>query len=68
MSKTGKPSLAEKTKAYIKGVRSEMKKVIWPTKKDMKNYTAVVIAMTAILALIMGLADLIFQQIFLRII
>ncbi|NLY72517.1 MAG: preprotein translocase subunit SecE [Tissierellia bacterium] len=56
----------ERAKTYFKGVRSEMRKVSWPSKKEMKNYTAVVVAMTAILAAIMGLADLIFQQIFLR--
>ncbi|NLY36722.1 MAG: preprotein translocase subunit SecE [Tissierellia bacterium] len=68
MAKTAKPKLSflEKTKAYIKGVRSEMRKVSWPSKKELKNFTAVVVAMTAILALVMGLADLIFQQIFLR--
>lgn len=66
MAKTEKPSLIERAKTYFKGVRSEMRKVSWPSKKEMKNYTAVVIAMTAILAAIMGLADLIFQQIFLR--
>ena len=66
MAKTGKPGLMERAKTYFKCVRSEMRKVSWPSKKEMKNYTAVVVAMTAILAAIMGLADLIFQQIFLR--
>lgn len=68
MAKTGKPGFVERTKAYIKGVRSEMRKVTWPSRKELKNFTAVVVAMTAILAAIMGLADLIFQQVFLRII
>ena len=28
---------------YFKGVRTEMKKVVWPTKKELVSYTAVVI-------------------------
>lgn len=28
---------------YFKGVRLEMKKVVWPTKKEMGAYTAVVL-------------------------
>ena len=29
---------------YINGVKIEMKKVVWPTKKEATSYTAVVIA------------------------
>ena len=53
---------------YFRSVRNELKKVSWPSRKDLKNFTAVVIVMTIILALIMGFADLIFQQVFLRLI
>lgn len=28
---------------YFKGVRTEIKKVVWPTKKEMFSYTSVVI-------------------------
>ncbi len=38
-------------KEYFKGVRLEMKKVVWPTKKEVISYTAVVIATCAIFAL-----------------
>jgi preprotein translocase subunit SecE len=34
---------------YISEVRSEMKKVAWPTRAQVKNYTAVVIATLAIM-------------------
>lgn len=59
-------SLINRVTNYFRGVRNELKKVSWPSKKDLKNFTAVVVTMTIILALIMGLADLIFQQVFLR--
>ena len=38
-------------KEYFKSVRVEMKKVVWPTKKETISYTAVVIATCAVFAL-----------------
>lgn len=34
-----RPSLRD----YFKGVRTEMKKVVWPTRKEMVSFTGVVI-------------------------
>lgn len=42
---------------YFKGVRLEMKKVIWPTKKETTSYTAVVIVVCALFALGFWLID-----------
>ena len=36
---------------YFKGVKVEMKKVVWPTKKEAVSYTAVVIVTCALFAL-----------------
>lgn len=44
-------------KEYFRGVKIEMKKVIWPTKKEMVSYTAVVIATCAVFALGFWLID-----------
>ena len=44
-------------KDYFKGVKLEMKKVVWPTKKEVVSYTAVVIATCAIFALGFWLID-----------
>ncbi len=38
-------------KEYFKGIRIEMKKVVWPTKKELGSYTAVVILTCAFFAL-----------------
>ena len=46
-----------KVKAHILGVKSELKKVIWPTKKELINYTTVVIVMCAVVALVVWLID-----------
>ncbi len=36
---------------YMKGVKLEMKKVIWPTKKELVNFTVVVLAVCAFFAI-----------------
>ena len=41
----------------FKGVKIEMKKVVWPTKKETVSYTAVVILTCAIFALGFWLID-----------
>lgn len=43
---------------YFRGVRSELKKVIWPSKKDLLNYTAVVTALSAVVSIIVYVLDL----------
>ena len=44
-------------KEYFKGVRLELKKVVWPTKKEIASYTGIVIATCAIFALGFWLID-----------
>jgi len=47
----------EGLKEYFKGVRLEMKKVVWPTKEELRSYTVVVIAACAAFAIAFGLID-----------
>jgi preprotein translocase subunit SecE len=49
---------------FIKSVRSEVKKVTWPTRKDVWKYTLVVLAMCAFSAIFIGVLDTIFKFIF----
>ena len=42
---------------YWKGVRLEMKKVVWPTKKELVSYTGIVIVTCAVFALGFWLID-----------
>ncbi len=53
----------EKLNTYIRGVKAEVKKVIWPSKKDLINYTGVVILLSTIVALIVYVIDLGINQI-----
>lgn len=47
-----------KLKSYLKGVRSEIKKVMWPNQKELVNHTGIVIAISIIVALLVWVLDL----------
>lgn len=55
------PANAKKSKMsnYFKGVKAEMKKVSWPTKKELLNYTTVVIALSIFVSIIVWVLDII---------
>ena len=42
---------------YIKGSAEEMKKVTWPTKKETRNYTFLVIGISLAVAAFLGALD-----------
>lgn len=44
-------------KEYFKGVRLEMKKVVWPTKKELGSFTAVVLVTCAVFAAVFWAVD-----------
>ncbi len=46
-----------KIKNFFQEVKTEMKKVNWPTKDETIKYTLVVIAATAVVALFLGALD-----------
>ena len=45
---------------YFKDTKSELKKVVWPSKKDVKNNTITVIAVVVAAAIVLIVLDLIF--------
>ncbi len=51
------PAKKEGTGEYIKGVKKEMSKVIWPSRKELVTYTIVVLATCAVFALGFWLID-----------
>lgn len=48
---------------YFKSVRSELKKVSWPNRKDLQSYTIVVLVACGLAAMGIWLADSVFGQI-----
>ncbi len=63
---TKKPAARKEKKAgivkFFRSVISEMKKVTWPTRKELTNYTIVVIVVVLIVAAVVGVMDLGFGQ------
>lgn len=53
-----KPGLMERMSNYTGEIRTEMSKVIWPTKEELKSYTIIVLVSTAIISLILWVWDL----------
>lgn len=46
---------------FFKEVKSEMKKVVWPSRKQLVNNTLIVIAVVIIIGIIIAIFDTIFQ-------
>lgn len=43
---------------YFKGSRAELKKVVWPTRAETIRYTLLVIGISLVVAIILGLFDI----------
>ncbi len=54
-------NILTKIKDYLSGSISEMKKVVWPTKKQTYTYSGIVIAMSLGVAFFFGLLDYVFN-------
>jgi preprotein translocase subunit SecE len=49
---------------FIRDVRSELRKVAWPNQRETINLTAVVIAFSVAVGLLLGGIDFLFQELF----
>jgi len=50
--------------AFLRDVRGEVKKVTWPDRQQLKNATLVIIGFVLVMALIIGVMDIVLQAIF----
>jgi preprotein translocase subunit SecE len=50
--------MVEKIIQFLKEVKIELRKVVWPTRKDTIASTSVVIVLVIIIAVFLGLVDL----------
>lgn len=55
--KAGKPGIFSRVKSYLGSVRSEMKRVVWPTKQELINYSVAVCASLIVVGVIIALLD-----------
>lgn len=49
---------------YLRATRSELRKVVWPTREEAINLTIVVLAVTVGMSVLLGLIDFLFAQLF----
>jgi len=60
-TKSAKPS-ENSLLRYLRETRGELRKVTWPTRQESQRLTAIVLAVTALMALFLGLLDFIFSR------
>src|ERR671933_1996560 len=51
---------------FVRDVRSELRKVAWPSQRETVNLTVVVIALSVAVGLFLGGVDFLFQELFVR--
>jgi preprotein translocase subunit SecE len=57
------PGRGVRAAGFIREVRSELRKVVWPSRPQAINLTMVVIAVSAAVGVFLGLVDFVFSQI-----
>jgi preprotein translocase subunit SecE len=56
------PGLFDRLGRFFREVVSELRKVIWPTRKELLTYTSVVVVFVAVILTVVGLLDLGFAK------
>lgn len=49
---------------FLRETRSELRKVVWPTRREALNMTGIVLAVTIVMAAGLGIIDLLFTRVF----
>jgi preprotein translocase subunit SecE len=58
-----KSAMMERIKLFISETRTELKKVTWPTREELKESTRVVIVSTFIVTIFVGIVDQVLSRI-----
>lgn len=61
-NKNKKPGFFARVKNYFASVRSEMKRVVWPTKQELINYTVAVCASLIVVGVVIAVLDAVIGQ------
>lgn len=56
-----KPSLFSRIKKWFREMKSELKKVVWPSGRQVFNNTVIVVVVSVIVGVIVGLLDMAFS-------
>ncbi len=49
---------------FFRELRGEIRKVVWPTRREVVNLTAVIVALSAALGALLGIVDFLFSEFF----
>lgn len=60
--KGGKPSVFTRIKNYFKAVKTEMHRVVWPTKKELLNYSVAVIVSLIVVGIVIAVLDMVIGE------
>ena len=63
----GITSVATESFRYLRNVRTEMRKITWPTWPDLRQHTVAVVIVVTILGIIIGLMDWLFSIILIQV-
>jgi preprotein translocase subunit SecE len=55
------------TRTFVRQVLAELRKVIWPTRRDLVTYTAVVLVFVLFMVAVISLYDFAFSQLVLKV-
>jgi len=62
--KAGKGKKGNIISRFLRETRSEVKKVVWPTRREALNMTAIVLGVTVLMAAGLGMVDWLFTKLF----
>ncbi len=55
--------IVEKTKKFLTEVRVELKKIVWPTRKETIASTSVVVVLVIIISMFLGVVDMVLSRV-----
>jgi preprotein translocase subunit SecE len=62
--KAGKGKKGNIVTRFLRETRSEVRKVVWPTRREALNMTAIVLGVTIVMAAWLGVIDWLFAKLF----
>lgn len=60
--KNGKPSIFTRMKKFFGSIRSEMKRVTWPSRKELINYSVAVIVSLVLVGVVIAVLDMVIGE------
>ncbi len=58
----GRVAITDRIKNYYQDTRAELKRVVWPTRREAVRLTLLVVAVTVALGIGLGAVDLMFER------